>query len=53
MTQERHSQQAGFSFLELMIAMVIMVVGAAVLINHLAVNYLATRNVRDRVFAYT
>ncbi|MFM1873886.1 MAG: hypothetical protein RL398_3308 [Planctomycetota bacterium] len=53
MTQERHSQQAGFSFLELMIAMVIMVVGAAVLINHLAVNYLATRNERDRVFAYT
>jgi hypothetical protein len=53
MNQARHSQQSGFTFLELAFGMMILVVGAAVLINHLMVNYLATRNERDRVFAYT
>ncbi len=46
-------RQAGFTFAELAFAMLILVVGGVVLINHLAVNYQTTQSERDRVFAYS
>ncbi len=46
-------QQAGFTFAELAFALVILVIGATVLINHLTINYLTTNTERDRVFAYS
>lgn len=47
------SSQAGFTFAELVFALLILVTGAVVLINHLAVNYLTTKTERDRVFAFS
>lgn len=47
------SRQAGFTFAELTFAMLIMVVSAAVLINHLSVNFATTGTERDRVFAFS
>ncbi len=44
---------AGFTFAELAFALAIMVTGAVVLGNHLAVNYQTTSTERDRVFAYS
>lgn len=51
--QTRHPREAGFTFAELAFALVILVLSATVLINHLMINYLTTNNERDRVFAYT
>lgn len=51
-TAERRAQ-AGFTFAELTFAMLILVVGAVVLINHISVNYSTTATERDRVFAYS
>ncbi|MCR9248326.1 MAG: hypothetical protein NXI31_25135 [bacterium] len=48
----RATNEAGFTFAEVTFAMLILVVGAAVLINHIAVNYQTTRVEKDRVFAY-
>lgn len=51
--RNRHARlDAGFTFVELTFALLIMVIGAVVLINHLAVNYLSTNTERDRVWAY-
>ena len=44
--------EAGFTFAEVTFAMLILVVGAAAMINHLMVNYQTTSTERDRVFAY-
>lgn len=51
--QPKHRNTAGFSFAELAFAMAILVTGAVVLGNHLAVNYQTTNSERDRVFAYS
>jgi len=45
--------ESGFTFAELAFGLLILVIGAAVLINHLTVNYQTTSLERDRVFAYT
>ncbi len=47
------NSQAGFSFAELAFGFLIMVISAAVLINHLVVNYQTTATERDRVFAFS
>jgi hypothetical protein len=44
--------EAGFTFAELAFAMIIMVLGSVVLMNHLAISYKSTDSERDRVFAY-
>jgi hypothetical protein len=44
--------EAGFTFAELAFAMIIMVLGSVVLMNHLAISYRSTDSERDRVFAY-
>ncbi|HEB51929.1 MAG TPA: hypothetical protein ENI87_01610, partial [bacterium] len=52
----QHSEprkEAGFTFAELAFAMLILVVGATVLINHLSVNFKTTATERDRVFAFS
>ena len=46
-------KEAGFTFAELTFAMLILVVAATVLINHLSVNYSTTATERDRVFAFS
>jgi hypothetical protein len=46
-------RQAGFTFAELAFALLILVIGGVVLINHLAVNYTTTQSERDRVFAFS
>jgi hypothetical protein len=46
-------RQAGFTFAELAFGMLILVIGAVVLVNHIAVNYSTTGTERDRVFAYS
>lgn len=50
---EPKKKEAGFTFAELTFAMLILVVAAAVLINHLSVNYSTTATERDRVFAFS
>jgi len=51
---EAHARtEAGFTFAELAFGMLILVIGAVVLINHLSVNYLTTNTERDRVFAFS
>ena len=51
--RHRHARNdAGFTFAELAFALLILVIGAVVLINHLAVNYQTTNTERDRVWAY-
>lgn len=47
------SRQAGFTFAELAFGMLILVIGAVVLINHIGVNFQTTNTERDRVFAYS
>lgn len=49
----RSRRQHGFSFVEVALGLLVMVVAAAVLMNHLTVNYQTTLTERDRVFAYT
>ena len=50
----RHpDREAGFSFAELAFAVLILVIGSVVLINHLTVNYSETKTQKDRVFAFT
>jgi hypothetical protein len=44
---------AGFSFTELAFGVLIFVISAVVLINHLSVNYSSTRDQADRVFAFS
>ncbi len=51
-TYRAGQKEAGFTFAEVAFSMLILVIGAAVLINHLAVNYQATKTERDKVFAY-
>jgi hypothetical protein len=46
-------REAGFTFAELGFGLLVLVIGAAVLINHLAINYQATNSERDRVFAFS
>ena len=46
-------KEDGFTFAELAFGMLILVIGAVVLINHLSINYMTTSTERDRVFAYT
>jgi hypothetical protein len=53
MRQSHQGKEAGFSFAELAFAFLILVIGAVVLGNHLAVNYRTTATERDRVFAYS
>ncbi|MCB9886294.1 MAG: hypothetical protein H6838_12440 [Planctomycetes bacterium] len=53
MIKTRHPKEGGFTFAELAFALLILVIGAVVLINHLTINYLTTNTERDRVFAYT
>lgn len=53
MRQSHARKEAGFTFAELAFGMLILVIGAVVLINHIGVNYLTTNTERDRVFAYT
>ena len=50
---ESKRKEAGFTFAELTFAMLILVVAATVLINHLSVNYSTTATERDRVFAFS
>jgi hypothetical protein len=50
---ESKKKEAGFTFAELTFAMLILVVAATVLINHLSVNYSTTATERDRVFAFS
>ncbi|MBL8732883.1 MAG: hypothetical protein JNN13_10985 [Planctomycetes bacterium] len=45
--------QAGFTFAELALGLMLMVLGAVMLIEHLAINYRTTSDERDRVFAYS
>ncbi|MCA8951572.1 MAG: hypothetical protein KDE27_18845 [Planctomycetes bacterium] len=52
MRTHRTEKEAGFTFAEVAFAMLVLVIGAAVLINHLAVNYRTTAVERDKVFAY-
>ncbi len=53
MRPSRCRQEAGFTFVELTFAFVILVICAVVMIDHLSVNYKTTATERDRVFAYT
>ncbi|MCB9876643.1 MAG: hypothetical protein H6835_03485 [Planctomycetes bacterium] len=53
MTRPHSEREAGFTFAELAMAMVVMVISAVVLINHLSVNYQTTATERDRVFAFS
>ncbi len=53
MKKSEPRKEAGFTFAELTFAMLILVVAAAVLINHLSVNYSTTATERDRVFAFS
>jgi hypothetical protein len=53
MRQRHERTEAGFTFAELAIAFLILVIGAVVLGNHLAVNFKTTATERDRVFAYS
>jgi len=46
-------RQAGFTFAELAFGLLVLVIGSAVLINHLTINYQATTSERDRVFAFS
>lgn len=48
-----HHAQKGFTFAELAFGLLVFVIGAVVLINHLSVNYSATKAQSDRVFAFT
>lgn len=45
--------EAGFTFAEMAFGMLILVLGAVVLINHISINFQTTNTERDRVFAYT
>lgn len=52
--RKTHAQkEAGFTFAELAFGMLIMVIDAVVLINHISVNFQTTNTERDRVFAYS
>lgn len=53
MTSHRSRPQAGFTFAELAFAVLILVISAVVLLNHLSVNYQTTMSERDRVFAFS
>ena len=53
MRGHRNVDAAGFSLAELLIGVLIFVLAAVVLGNHITVNYSTTSQQRDRVFAYT
>ncbi|MEZ6038090.1 MAG: hypothetical protein R3F29_11445 [Planctomycetota bacterium] len=53
MRRPHSDREAGFTFAELTMALVVMVISAVVLINHLSVNYQTTSTERDRVFAFS
>jgi hypothetical protein len=46
-------KQSGFTFAELAFGLLIFVIAAAVMINHLSINYSTTRNQKDVIFAYS
>ncbi|HEX6810016.1 MAG TPA: hypothetical protein VF384_00210 [Planctomycetota bacterium] len=50
--RETRRGTGGFSFAELACAMVVLVIGVVLLVNHLSINYMSTASERDRVFAY-
>jgi Tfp pilus assembly protein PilX len=43
----------GFSLVEFLIGLVVLVISSAALLNHLAINYQTTASERDRVFAFS
>lgn len=47
------AETGGFTFAELAVAMLVLVIGAVLLLNHLSINYISTATERDRVFAYS
>lgn len=53
MCSNRSRREAGFTFAELAFGLLILVITAVVLVNHLAVNYEVTKSERDRVFAFS
>lgn len=53
MKRSHARKEAGFTFAELAFGMLILVIGAVVLINHIGVNFQTTNTERDRVFAYS
>jgi type II secretory pathway pseudopilin PulG len=53
MSTPRPPGEKGFSLVEIAFGLVIFAIAAVVLINHLSVNYSATRLQTDRVFAFT
>jgi hypothetical protein len=53
MRQSRPRREAGFTFVELTFAVLILVVSAVVLVDHITVNFKTTATERDRVFAYS
>ena len=52
MDHRRATREGGFTIAELSFGLVIFVISAAVLINHITLNYQTTLAERDRVFAY-
>ncbi len=53
MRKSTPNAEAGFTFAELAFALLILVIGAVVLINHISVNFSSTATERDRVFAFS
>jgi hypothetical protein len=53
MRKSTPDSEAGFTFAELAFALLILVIGAVVLINHISVNFSSTATERDRVFAFS
>src|SRR5262245_64946907 len=47
------TETGGFTFAELACAMLVLVIGVVLLLNHLSINYMSTATERDRVFAYS
>ena len=52
MRSRSHPREWGFTIVELMFGLLVFVIGAVVLVNHLSINFQTTASQRDRVFAY-
>jgi len=50
---DARTETGGFTFAELAVAMLVLVIGAVLLLNHLSLNYMSTATERDRVFAFS
>jgi hypothetical protein len=50
---DARTETGGFTFAELACAMLVLVIGVVLLLNHLSINYMSTATERDRVFAYS